>query len=372
MKYLLSVAALASLAIAQPMHHVHKREPDVVVVTEHYTKMVTVVAGQQQQQQQQQQTSVAPSPEPQPTTMKVVAAAKQDDSGSSAAASSASSQAPASSQAASSAPAASSSSSGSSGSSGSTGGTGISYTPYSDNGGCKSADEVKSDLSSLQDYSIIRLYGVDCSQVENVANAIGDNQKLFLGLFDMGSIENDIDSMYKQLGNSWDKVDTVSVGNELVNGGQASVEQVGQYVQTAKSKLSSLGYNGPVVAVDTFIAVINNPGLCDHSDYMAVNAHAFFDTNTEASQAGSWAQQQVDRVSDACGGSKKVVITESGWPSQGDSNGKAVPSKENQKSAISSLRDHVGDKVFLFTAFNDMWKSPGYLNCEQYWGFLSN
>ena len=61
---------------------------------------------------------------------------------------------------------------------------------------------------------------------------------------------------------SWDDVYTVSVGNELVNSGEATPAQVGQYVATARSALTAAGYTGPIVAVDTFIAVIEHPELC--------------------------------------------------------------------------------------------------------------
>jgi exo-beta-1,3-glucanase (GH17 family) len=70
----------------------------------------------------------------------------------------------------------------------------------------------------------------------------------------------------------------------------------------------SAGYTGPVVAVDTFIAIYNNPALCDASDYIAANAHAYFDGNVAASGAGAWVSQQAQKLSSICGG-KDVLIT---------------------------------------------------------------
>ncbi|CAL9729298.1 probable family 17 glucosidase Scw4p [Monosporozyma unispora] len=251
---------------------------------------------------------------------------------------------------------------------------GITYSPYNADGSCKSAGDVASDLSKLTDYGIIRLYGVDCNQVENVLQAKTSSQKLFLGIFYVDQIQQGvatISSAINQYG-SWNDVDTVSIGNELVNGGQANADQVGQYVSTGRSALQAAGYTGPVVSVDTFIAVINNPDLCQHSDYMAVNAHAYFDQNTAAEDAGSWVLQQIERVYSACGGSKNVVITESGWPTQGQTLGLAVPSQENQATAISSIKDKCGASTFLFTAFNDYWKADGPYGVEKYWGIYSN
>lgn len=270
-----------------------------------------------------------------------------------------------------------STSSGSSGSGSFDGGAkGVSYSPYNSDGSCKSTSQVQSDFAGLTGFEIIRIYGVDCNQVANVLAAKSANQKLFVGIYYVDDIQGGVSAISSAISSSsdysWDDIYTVSVGNELVNDGSATVSQIGSYVSTAKSALKAAGYNGPVVSVDTFIAVINNPGLCQYSDYIAVNAHAYFDGGVTAQQAGTWVLEQIQRVYTACGDNKSVFITETGWPSKGDTNGKAVPSTSNQQDAISAIKSSCGNDVILFTAYNDMWKQPGSLNCEQYWGFLNN
>lgn len=251
---------------------------------------------------------------------------------------------------------------------------GITYSPYAADGTCKSASDVASDLAKLTSYGIIRLYGVDCSQVENVMKAKTSSQKLFLGIYYVDQIAAGVSTIKSAIESygSWDDVYTVSVGNELVNSGSATTAQVGEYISTAKTALTAAGYTGPVVSVDTFIAVINNPDLCNYSDYMGVNAHAYFDENTTAENAGPWVLEQIQRVWTACGGKKDVLITESGWPSQGNTYGVAVPSKANQEAAISSIEDTCGSATILFTAFNDYWKADGAYGVEKYFGILSN
>lgn len=251
---------------------------------------------------------------------------------------------------------------------------GITYSPYNADGSCKSASEVASDLSALTDFGIIRLYGVDCDQVSNVLQAKTSSQKLFLGIYYVDAIESGVETIkaaVEEYG-SWDDIYTVSIGNELVNDGEATVSQISEYVSTGRSALEAAGYTGPVVSVDTFVAVINNPGLCNYSDYMAVNAHAYFDKYTVAANAGPWLLQQIQRVWSACGGKKDVVIVESGWPSKGDTYGVAVPSKANQKAAISSIIETCGDDTILFTAYNDYWKADGDYGVEKYWGIFSD
>lgn len=284
---------------------------------------------------------------------------------------------------ASSSPAAASSSAASSGSSGSSntaagagGAAGVVYSPYAANGQCKTADEVKADVAKLSGFPIIRIYGVDCNQVSNVLAAKQDSQKIFAGVFSIANVEADLQTLataVKACPGGWDNVHTVSIGNEWVNGGIANPDQVKAVMTKARSLLASAGYTGSVVSVDTFIAVLNNPALCELSDYIAINAHAFFDSTCQSSGAGEWALHTLQSVSSVCDNSKKVMITECGWPHQGSPNGKAVPSKSDQEAAISSIKLTVGDSVILFTAEDDLWKSDSgsTFGAEKYWGFIN-
>lgn len=338
-------ATLAASVLAQPLAHQHHQHEKKDVVQ---TVVVTVLPG-------------AGSP--------TAAAAPAAATSAAAAPVSGSSSAPA---------AASSGSSGSSGSSvgsGAAGAKGITYSPYNGDGSCKSAGQVKSDLAQLKGFNLIRLYGVDCNQVPNVLAALSPGQKIFAGIFNVGNIAGDISTLASAVSaaGGWSVVDTVSIGNELVNSGQANVGQIQSYVDQGRSALKAAGYNGPVVSVDTFIAVINNPGLCACSDYVAVNAHAFFDGHVVAENAGDWVLQQLQRVSSACGG-KKVVITESGWPNRGNANGQCVPGVQQQQAAIASIKSKCGDATILFNAFDDLWKSDNAytFGAEKYWGIYGN
>jgi exo-beta-1,3-glucanase (GH17 family) len=382
MKYCLTALTAISLVasvIAQPInhvHHAHKRDAEPEPVNEYVTVQVTqfVTANGAAP------TTTAPAPA---ATSDVAAAPvvnavanNSPDAGSpgttlvTVASSTAAAGGAASTP--SSAPASSGSNGSPGGSSGSSGAFGLSYSPYTSSGDCKTAGEVQSDLAQLTGFNVIRIYGTDCNQVANVLNALAPGQQLFVGIFDMGSIPSELQTIHDACNGDYSRIHTISIGNELVNSGQASPSQVGAFVSQARGILGGLGYTGPIVAVDTFIAVINNPELCQYSDYMAVNAHAFFDGGVTADQAGSWALQQIQRVYSACSGSKSVLISESGWPSQGESNGVAVPSPANLQAAISSLKGTIGNDVILFSAFNDLWKAPGYLDVEQYWGILDS
>jgi len=278
----------------------------------------------------------------------------------------------ASSAAASSAPAPAQSSA----SSGSVSGmNGISYSPYSGNVangnvGCKTAAQVAADFALIDSskYNMVRIYGVDCNQVQNVlAAAKPKGMKVFAGVYDITQTASEIATIVAAANGDWSDFHTISIGNELVNSGSATVGAVTSAISTARGLLSAAGYPGFVVTVDTFIAVENNPALCQASDYAAVNAHPYFDGGVAAANAGPWVLSQMQAVSSVCGG-KNTMITETGWPWSGESNGQAVASPANQAAAVSSIKNTVSSNLIMFTAFNDMWKSPGYLDVEQSWG----
>lgn len=250
---------------------------------------------------------------------------------------------------------------------------GITYSPYNSDQSCKTSDQINKDLDTLEGYGSIRMYGTDCDQAGPIIGAAkSKGWKVFAGLFNIKDVQSQVaqlkTAVQNNAGGDWSIIDTVSVGNEGVNNGQYSVSDVKAAVDATKAALPS-EYKGSVVTVDTFTAIISNPELCSVGDYTAANCHAFFDGGVTADKSGQWVLEQSQRVSEACGG-RKVVITEAGWPSSGSTNGKAVPSKENQAAAVEDLKSAFTSNIFLFTAFNDYWKqnTAATFGVEQYWG----
>lgn len=118
----------------------------------------------------------------------------------------------------------------------------ISYSPYMSSGGCKSVSAIASDLQAISaaGFQCIRLYGTDCNQVSNVLSAIssiGCSLKLFLGIFDLDAASSEASTIVSALNGNWSKVVTVSVGNEPVNSGQASVSTVLSTTSAVRSQL---------------------------------------------------------------------------------------------------------------------------------------
>lgn len=250
--------------------------------------------------------------------------------------------------------------------------SGVSYSPYNGDNSCKSTQQVATDISKISGYQVIRLYGTDCDQVANVLAATqGSNMKLFLGIFDIAQVQREVETIANAVHGDWSRVNAISVGNEMVNKGTNPGTVIGAIGQ-ARGVLKTHGYSGPVTSVDTMVAMVNHPEICKASDFCAINCHAFFDGNVPAEKSGEFVKGWIDKVGQATG--KTVVVTETGWPSQGSPNGKAIPSPQNHQAAISSIGGALPTNVIYFSAYNDLWKKdgPSTFGAERFWGMLGN
>lgn len=262
-------------------------------------------------------------------------------------------------------------------------GLGITYSPYT-SGPCKSADDIAADFAELQDYPLIRIYGTDCNQIENVLAAMNKGstkQQLMVGMDNVMNIAAEISLVDSQVKGNWDLIHTISVGNERVDTKSQTADEMLGHVNVARAGLRSIGWTGPVVTVDTVAAYLDNPELCGAADSASeqgavyANAHAFFG-GVPAASAGSFIQSQIDLLKEKCN-NRAVVITETGWPSAsalGMTVNLAVPSLDNQATAISSIKALFNNNLFLFSAYNEQWKptNTGTFGVEKYWGVLGN
>ncbi|KXT13276.1 hypothetical protein AC579_2493 [Pseudocercospora musae] len=256
----------------------------------------------------------------------------------------------------------------------------MTYTPYAENGGCKSADEVNQDIGSIKQkgFTTVRIYATDCSGLINVGNACKQHgMKLIAGIFidasGLGKAHeqlNDIANWGKQ--GNWNLVEMVVAGNEAVFQGAVSAPDLAGFIADVKSTLKSAGYGGPVTTTEPLNIIQANAGtLCPAVDVVAANIHPFFNGGFGASEAGDFVVSQMADLEKACGGNKPAYNLETGWPSGGQPNGKAVPGVAEQKAAIDSIVAKAGSKSAIFSFSNDKWKAPGQYGVEQNFGCSS-
>ena len=263
---------------------------------------------------------------------------------------------------------------------------GVTYDPYTGSGGtasCKTDAQIADEFSKMSSagYKVVRIYGKDCELVPlAVQNALKNGQTIMGGAYlSNGASGEDLNTVIstwknatdKYADSSWDILSLFSVENERVDNHDMTASEVADAIRRGRDQLRSMGYNGPVGAVDTVPAIIDNPVICQAADVVMVNCHPFFDQNTDAADAGSFVKSQIDRVKTACN-TDRVIVTETGWPHQGDTNGKAIPSPDNQAKALASIRSIFTGDVFFHNSFDSLWKSDSAstFNAERYWGII--
>jgi hypothetical protein len=93
----------------------------------------------------------------------------------------------------------------------------MTYTGYTSNGGCASADSVLADLQDIKSkgFPRIRMYGVDCNQLSTVADqAVSLGFTLTLGVYldDTGTVRGASDLSTMIAWGHWDNVEIINIG----------------------------------------------------------------------------------------------------------------------------------------------------------------
>lgn len=160
-------------------------------------------------------------------------------------------------------------------------------------------------------------------------------------------------------------VDIAAVGNEVLYRGELTEEELLAYIRRVKEALPRIevGY------VDAYYEFSNRPSLVDACDIILSNCYPYWE-GTKYEDALGHMQHMYQLAKDA-GKGKKVIITETGWPSEGEAFEQALPSETNaMKYFINSQTwaDKAGVELFYFSSFDESWKVGDEGDVGAYWG----
>lgn len=175
----------------------------------------------------------------------------------------------------------------------------IAYSPYSDNGGCKTASDVSADIADIasKGFKNVRLYSTDCDGLQNVGSACeAHGLGIILGIFIKAGGVSTADEQVKDIlsWKKWNLVVLFVVGNESVFNGFCSAEELVAYIVKVKGQLQGGGYTGPVTTTETLnIIQANGNTLCSVMDVVGVNVQGFFDGGVTADKVGEFVKSQL-------------------------------------------------------------------------------
>ena len=161
-------------------------------------------------------------------------------------------------------------------------------------------------------------------------------------------------------------VDIAAVGNEVLYRNDLTLEELLKFMKRVRKAIPS---HIPIGYVDAYYEFSVHPELVEHSDVILSNCYPFWEGCPEE-YALNHMQQMYGQAMDAAKG-KKVIITETGWPSKGESLKGAAPGEEHAMKYLINTQawaKKAGIDVFYFSSFDESWKVGPEGEVGAYWG----
>ena len=161
-------------------------------------------------------------------------------------------------------------------------------------------------------------------------------------------------------------IDVAAVGNEVMYRKDLSEEKLIEYIKYVKSKIKT---KVPVGYVDAYYEFSSRPSITDVCDVILTNCYPYWEgCNIDYSLI--YMKQMFYHARDVANG-KRVIITETGWPSKGSSLRGADPSNKNfLKYFINAQKWSYEEEIemFYFSSFDESWKINSEGDVGAFWG----
>lgn len=247
---------------------------------------------------------------------------------------------------------------------------GISFSPYVEGQGPGtpiSAEQIQQRLQVIKP-NINWIRSFSCTEgnerIAEVAKQNGLNTMVGVWLDDdLANNELELENAIKvaQAGH----VNILAVGNEVLLRGDLTEQQLIAYINRAKQALP----NVEVGYVDAYYEFEDHPNVVAACDLILANCYPFWE-GCSLEYSLLYMKDMYRRAVKA-GNGKRVIITETGWPSVGTTEGGAVPSTVNaMKYFINTYlwAEEEGIEVFYFSSFDETWKVADEGDVGAFWG----
>jgi GPH family glycoside/pentoside/hexuronide:cation symporter len=151
------------------------------------------------------------------------------------------------------------------------------------------------------------------------------------------------------------KVDIAAVGNEVLLRGEITQDELIAYIKRVKDALAGTGV--PVGYVDTYYEYYMRPELVEVCDVILANCYPFWEGFGVDDALKHL--RQMHAITKQVAKGKKIIIAETGWPSQGQAVEDAHPSQINAMKYFIQTQEWAsmeGVEIFHFSSFDESWK----------------
>lgn len=247
---------------------------------------------------------------------------------------------------------------------------GIGFSAYEE--GQKPGDELRLDQverrMAILKPSIQWVRSFSCTQgnelIPTVAKKMGI--KTLVGAWlgdDLEKNELEIEGLIKLAKEGY--VDIAAVGNEVMYRKELTEEQLLGYIQRVKEAIPQI----PVGYVDAYYEFEDRPAITETCDVILANCYPFWEGC--AIEYSLLYMKDMFRRTQKVAAGKKVIITETGWPNQGENFYGAEPSQENALRYFLNTQQWSREEdidIFYFSSFDESWKVGAEGDVGAFWG----
>ena len=247
---------------------------------------------------------------------------------------------------------------------------GICFSLYEDEqqpGDFVSDEQIKRRLSILKPYTNwIRTFSSTDEHARIAQIAVDMGFKTLVGAWlsdDLKSNDNEIEGLLKLA--SKGLVSIAAVGNEVIYRKELSEDELISYIDYVKENINNI----PVGYVDAYYEFRDRPNITNACDVILANCYPFWE-GCASEYSLLYMKDMFQEATKAANG-KKVIITETGWPSAGSDLWGAHPSYKNYlqyfiNTQLWSKNNNID--IFYFSSFDESWKVGPEGKVGAYWG----
>jgi len=160
-------------------------------------------------------------------------------------------------------------------------------------------------------------------------------------------------------------VDIAAVGNEVMYRNDLTEDELLDFIKYVKAEIPHI----PVGYVDAYYEFSHRPRITEACDVILTNCYPFWE-GCPAENSLDYMKQMYNQAKAAANG-KEVIITETGWPSMGETLKGSVPSEKSARDYFINTQlwsSNENIPVFYFSSFDESWKVGAEGVVGAYWG----
>ncbi len=233
-------------------------------------------------------------------------------------------------------------------------------------------ERIRADMAQLSRITgHIRTYTVSggLDKVPEIARRYGLTVSLGIWIgADLNKNEREIDAALKVVLANRRVIDRVIVGNESLQRGDVSTDQLNAYIMRVREALPA---RIKVTTAETWATWLMHPEVGNHADVVFVHLLPYWE-GADIRHATTFLQKAYNSVQEEFPG-KPVVIGEVGWPSEGRTRRGAEASLANEAYFIRSFVQLAMDKgydYYIIEAYDQPWKAGSEGMVGAYWGLF--